>query len=57
MFLEQHIIMISEDTEDCSNDVENTALITEINYSLTDINIENCFFFHYNNISQFPMYF
>ncbi len=32
------------DTEDCSNDAENTALITEINYSLTDINIENsCF--------------
>ncbi len=49
--------MISEDTEDCSNDVDNTALITEINYSLTHINIENCFFFHYNNISQFSMYF
>ncbi len=29
------------DTEDCSNDAENTALITEINYSLTDIHIEN----------------
>ncbi len=43
----QHIIMISEgscDTEDCSNDAENTALITEINYSLTHIHIENsCF--------------
>ncbi len=25
------------DTEDCSNDAENTALITEINYSLTHI--------------------
>ncbi len=32
------------DTEDCSNDAENTALITEINYSLTDIKIENCYF-------------
>ncbi len=32
------------DTEDCSNDAENTALITEINYSLIDINIDNsCF--------------
>ncbi len=32
------------DTEDWSNDAENTALITEINYSLTDIHIENsCF--------------
>ncbi len=29
------------DTEDCSNDAENTALITEIKYSLTDIHIEN----------------
>ncbi len=27
------------DTEDWSNDAENTALITEINYSLTDIHI------------------
>ncbi len=32
------------DTEDCSNDAENTALITEINYSLTHIHIENCYF-------------
>ncbi len=32
------------DTEDWSNDAENTALITEINYSLTHIHIENsCF--------------
>ncbi len=40
----QHIIMISEgscDTEDWSNDAENTALITEINYSLTYIHMEN----------------
>ncbi len=29
------------DTEDWSNDAENTDLITEINYSLTDIHIEN----------------
>ncbi len=34
------------DTEDWSNDAENTALITEINYSLTHIHIENtCFKF------------
>ncbi len=26
--------MISEGSEDCSNDAENTDLITEINYSL-----------------------
>ncbi len=39
--------MISEgscDTEDWSNDTENSALITEINYSLTDIQIENSYF-------------
>ncbi len=43
----QHIRMISEgscDTEDWSNDAENTALITEINYILTDIHIENSYF-------------
>ncbi len=32
------------DTEDCSNDAENTALITEINYSLIDIHIESSYF-------------
>ncbi len=32
------------DTEDWSNDAENTALITEINYSLADIHIENGYF-------------
>ncbi len=32
------------DTEDWSNDAENTALITEINYSLNYIKIENCYF-------------
>ncbi len=32
------------DTEDWSNDAENTALITEINYSLIDIHIENGYF-------------
>ncbi len=33
------------DAEDWSNDAENTALITEINYSLADIDIENsCFY-------------
>ncbi len=31
------------DTEDCSNDAENTALITEINYSLTHIYTENIY--------------
>ncbi len=38
--------MISEDhvTLDWSDDAENTALITEINYSLTDIHIENSYF-------------
>ncbi len=39
--------MISEgscDTEDWSNDAENSALITEINYILTYIHIENTYF-------------
>ncbi len=39
----QYIRMISEgscDTEDWSDDAENTALITEINYILTCITIE-----------------
>ncbi len=31
------------DTEDWSNDAENTDLITEINYSLTHIHIENSY--------------
>ncbi len=46
LIINQHIIMISEDhvTEDWSNDAENTALITEINYSLIDILIENRYF-------------
>ncbi len=38
--------MISEgscDTEDWSNDAENTALITEINYILQNIQIENSY--------------
>ncbi len=38
--------MISEgscDTEDWSNDAENSALITEINYNLKYIKIENLF--------------
>ncbi len=39
--------MISEescDTEDWSNDAENQLRITEINYSWTDIHLENsCF--------------
>ncbi len=39
--------MISEgscDTEDWSNDAENSALITEINYILKYIKIGNCCF-------------
>ncbi len=39
--------MISEgscDTEDWSNDAENTALITGINYILIDIPIEKSYF-------------
>ncbi len=32
------------DTEDWRNDAENTDLITEINYTLTDIHIENSWF-------------
>ncbi len=39
--------MISEgscDTEDWSNDDENSALITLINYILKYIKIENCYF-------------
>ncbi len=32
------------ETEDCSNDAENTALITEINYSLKYIKIETSYF-------------
>jgi len=43
-----HIIMISEgsscDTEDWSNDAENAALITGINYILQYIQIENSSF-------------
>ncbi len=47
MFLEQHIRMISEgscDTEDWSNDAENSALITGINYILQYTIIENSYF-------------
>ncbi len=43
MFLEQYIIMISEDHV-TRNDAENTALITEIYYTLTHNHIENCCF-------------
>ncbi len=47
--------MVSEgscDTEDCSNGVENTDLITGINYILKYIQIENVYFYS-NNISQY----
>ncbi len=43
----QHIRVISEgscDTEDWSNDAENTALITGINYILKYIQTENSYF-------------
>ncbi len=43
----QHIRMISEgscDTEDWSNDAENSALITEINYNLIHIKIQKKYF-------------
>ncbi len=46
MFLEQKISILewSCDTEDWSNDAENTALITEINYTLKHIQIESSYF-------------
>ncbi len=47
LIINQHIRMISEgscDTEDCSNDAENTALITGINYILKYIKTENIYF-------------
>ncbi len=40
----QNIRMISEESCDWSNDAENTALITEINYILQYIQIENSYF-------------
>ncbi len=47
------------DTEDWSNDAENTALITGINYILTYIHIENSYFKleSYFTILQFLLYF
>ncbi len=39
------------DTEDWSNDAENSAMITEINYILKCIKIENSL--NSNNIAQF----
>ncbi len=47
IIINQHIIMISEgscDTEDWSNDTDNSALITSINYILKYITIENYYF-------------
>ncbi len=40
----QHIRMISEGSCNWSNDAENSALITEINYILKYIQIENSYF-------------
>ncbi len=53
--------MISEgscDTEDWSNDAENSDLITEINYILKYIQIENSFFIViiFYNITEFTVY-
>ena len=39
-----HIRMISEDHVTLKTDAENSALIAGINYSLTDIHIENSYF-------------
>ncbi len=60
--------MISEgscDTEDCSNDAENSALITALNFilkynAIENYSITNSYIFYnnilnYNNISQFYM--
>jgi len=45
MFLEHQIIILEScDTQDWSNDTENSALITGINYILLYIHIENCYF-------------
>ncbi len=43
--LNQYIRVISEDhvTEDCSNDAENAALNTGINYILKNTQIENSY--------------
>ncbi len=39
-----NIIMFSEDHVTLKTDAGNSALITEINYGLTDIHTENCYF-------------
>ncbi len=47
MFIEQHIVMISEGscaTEDWRNEAENSALISGINYILKYIQIESSYF-------------
>ncbi len=52
----QHIRMISGgscDTEDWSNDAENSALITEINYILTNTHIENGYNTNSGNVGTF----
>ncbi len=46
LIINQHSRMISEgscDTEDWSNDAQNSALITEINYILKYIQMENSY--------------
>ncbi len=44
MFLEQQISILACDTEDWSNEAENSALITGINYILKYIQIESSYF-------------
>ncbi len=59
MFLENHIIMISEDHVTLKTAVmmlEIQLRITEINYSLTDICIKTVFF-NCHNVSHFLQYF
>jgi len=59
MFLDPHIRVICEgscDTEDWSNDTENTALITGINYSLLYIHIEKGYFKYYKYFTFFSVF-
>ncbi len=55
----QHIRMISEgscDTEDRSNDAENSALITKINYILNYMQILKLFYIICSNITDFTVF-
>jgi len=37
-------VLSDSDSEDWSNDAENSALITGINYTLKYVHMENCYF-------------